>query len=105
MRLPPFGIVQYLGVRRLFRFFQHLPNFLKLFSRLMADQRVALRVKLVPLGVFAYLLLPADLMPDMLPGFGQVDDIVVILLGLRFFLRLCPPEIIHEHVKAIAAGR
>jgi uncharacterized membrane protein YkvA (DUF1232 family) len=36
---------------------------------------------------------------------GQIDDFVVILLGLRLFIRLCPPEVVQEHVKAVAAGR
>jgi uncharacterized membrane protein YkvA (DUF1232 family) len=81
-----------------------LPNFLKLFSRLVSDPRVALGPKMVPLGVLAYLILPADLMPDVLPGFGQIDDLAVILLGLRLFLRLCPPEVVQQHVRAIAAG-
>ena len=60
---------------------------------------------MVPLGILAYLILPTDFLPDVLPGFGQIDDFAVILLGLRLFIRLCPPEVVQEHVKAIAAGR
>lgn len=105
MRLAPLGIVRQLGVKRLFQFLLHLPNFLKLFSRLVRDPRVALRSKLVPLGVLGYLILPVDLLPDVFLVLGQIDDLVVILLGLKLFIRLCPPEVVQEHVKAIAAGR
>lgn len=105
MQLTPFGIVRQLGVKRLLQFLYHLPSFLKLFSRLLSDPRVALRSKLVPLGIVAYLILPTDILPDVLIGFGQIDDLVVTLLGLRLFLRLCPPEVVQEHVKAIAAER
>ena len=105
MRLAPLGIVRQLGVRRLLQFLLHLPNFLKLFSRLVRDPRVALRSKLVPLGVLGYLILPVDLLPDVFVVLGQIDDLVVILLGLKLFIRLCPPEVVQEHVKAIAAGR
>jgi uncharacterized membrane protein YkvA (DUF1232 family) len=105
MRLTPLGIVRNLGLRRLLRFLHHLPNFLKLFSRLISDPRVALRSKLIPLGILVYLIFPADLFPDVFPGFGQIDDLAVILVGLRVFLRLCPPEVVQQHVKAIAAGR
>ena len=105
MRLAPLGIVRQLGVRRLLQFLLHLPNFLKLFSRLVRDPRVALRSKLVPLGVLGYLILPVDLLPDVFLVLGQIDDLVVILLGLKLFIRLCPPEVVQEHVKAVAAGR
>jgi uncharacterized membrane protein YkvA (DUF1232 family) len=97
--------VRYLGVRRLLRFLGHLPNFLKLFSRLVSDPRVAAGSKMVPLGILVYLVLPTDLFPDFLPGFGQIDDLALIVLGLKLFLRLCPPRVVQEHVRAIAAGR
>jgi hypothetical protein len=29
----------------------------------------------------------------------------VLLAGLKLFLRLCPPEVVQEHVKSIAAGK
>jgi uncharacterized membrane protein YkvA (DUF1232 family) len=105
MRLAPLGIVRQLGVKRLLQFLLHLPNFIKLFSRLVRDPRVALRSKLVPLGVLGYLILPVDLLPDVFLVLGQIDDLVVILLGLKLFVRLCPPEVVQAHVKAIAAGR
>jgi hypothetical protein len=38
-------------------------------------------------------------------GLGQLDDLMVILLGLKFFLRLCPQEVVQEHVQSIAAER
>ena len=105
MRLAPLGIVRQLGVRQLLQFLYHLPRFLRVFSRLVSDPRVALRSKLVPLGVLGYLILPVDLLPDVFLVLGQIDDLVVILLGLKLFIRLCPPEVVQEHVKAVAAGR
>jgi uncharacterized membrane protein YkvA (DUF1232 family) len=105
MRITPFGIAGQLGARGILRLILHLPKFLKLFSRLFKDPRVSLAPKLVPLGVLGYLILPVDLLPDVVLGLGQLDDLVVLLLGLRLFLRLCPPEVVQEHAKAIAAGR
>jgi uncharacterized membrane protein YkvA (DUF1232 family) len=66
---------------------------------------VSLAPKLIPLGILGYLILPVDLLPDVFQGLGRLDDLVVLLLGLRLFLRLCPPEVVQEHVKAIATGR
>jgi len=105
MRITPFGIARQLGARGILQFLLHLPNFLKLFLRLFKDPRVSLAPKVVMLGVLAYLIVPVDFLPDVFLVLGQIDDLVVILLGLKLFIRLCPPEVVQEHVKAIAAGR
>jgi uncharacterized membrane protein YkvA (DUF1232 family) len=55
--------------------------------------------------VLLYVFSPLDLLPDFLAVLGQIDDLVVIFLGLRVFIRLCPKEVVREHVQAIAAGR
>jgi uncharacterized membrane protein YkvA (DUF1232 family) len=105
MAINPTRVIKNLGWRRFFQLLAHLPSFLKLFWRLVKDPRVNLAPKLVLLGVLAYLVLPADLVPDFIPGWGELDDVIVLLLGLKVFLRLCPPEVVREHVKSIAAGQ
>jgi uncharacterized membrane protein YkvA (DUF1232 family) len=105
MAINPTGVIKNLGWGRLFQLLVHLPSFLKLFSRLVKDPRVNLAPKLVVLGVLAYLVLPTDLVPDFIPGLGQADDVIVLLAGLKLFLRLCPPAVVQEHVKSIAAGK
>ncbi len=94
-----------LGPQRIARFFYHLPSFLKLFWRLLKDRRVPLPPKLLLILLLAYVFAPVDLLPDFLAGLGQIDDLVVIFLGLRAFVRLCPREVVRDHVHAIAAGR
>ncbi|HEY6366257.1 MAG TPA: YkvA family protein [Candidatus Binatia bacterium] len=105
MAINPTGVIKSLGWGRFFQLLVHLPSFLKLFSRLVKDPRVNLAPKLVVLGALAYVVLPTDLVPDFVPGLGQADDVAVLLAGLRLFLRLCPPEIVQEHVKSIATGK
>ena len=104
-RLKPLSLLRSLGLRRLVQLLAHLPSFLKLFSRLLKDPRVPLPPKLLLVGVFAYLIFPADLLPDFVVGLGQLDDLIVVFLGLKLFLRLCPKEVVQEHVQSIAAGR
>ena len=94
-----------LGPRRLLGLVRHLPNFLKLFWRLFKDPRVGCKAKLLALGVTAYLILPTDLLPDFLPGLGHVDDLLLILLGSKGFIALCPREVVREHVGQIAQAR
>jgi len=105
VKLSVTALLRSLGPRRLIALISHLPSFVKLFSRLVKDSRVGLRPKLVLAGVLAYLVLPTDLVPDFLPVLGQVDDLVVIFLGLKLFIRLCPKEVVQEHVRSIASGR
>jgi uncharacterized membrane protein YkvA (DUF1232 family) len=94
-----------LGPQRVGQIFYHLPNFLKVFWRLLKDPRVPLWPKLLLILVLAYVVVPVDLLPDFLVALGQVDDLVVIFLGLKAFVGLCPQEVVREHVQAIAAGR
>ncbi len=61
--------------------------------------------KLLLILVIAYVFMPLDLLPDFIAGLGQLDDLIVIFLGLRGFVRLCPREVVREHVQAIAAGQ
>ncbi|HIC89725.1 MAG TPA: DUF1232 domain-containing protein, partial [Anaerolineae bacterium] len=42
-----------------------------------------------------------DLLPDFLPLAGQVDDLVLFLLGLKFFIELSPREVVEEHRRAM----
>ena len=80
-------------------------NQLKLIMRLMSDKRVSILAKIVPLGAFAYLLLPADLAPNfVLPFIGVLDDAAILWLGSYVFTELCPPEVVSEHVKALAGN-
>jgi uncharacterized membrane protein YkvA (DUF1232 family) len=64
--------------------------------KLVWDRRVSFFTKLVPLSLLGYLLMPFDLVPDALLGLGQVDDLVVILVGLRMFISLCPPDVVAD---------
>lgn len=40
-----------------------------------------------------YLISPVDLLPDVLPVVGVVDDLIVVPLVLRWLLRKLPPEV------------
>jgi uncharacterized membrane protein YkvA (DUF1232 family) len=105
MAVKPTGIIRQIGWRKFFQLLAHLPSFYKLFSGLIKDPRVSAGPKFVVAGILTYVILPTDLLPDFLIGIGQLDDLVVILAGLKLFLRLCPPEVVQEHLQAISAGR
>ena len=63
--------------------------------KLFRDSRVSPLVRFgIPLLVAAYILSPVDILPDFIPGLGQVDDLAAIWIGLMFFLRSCPPDLV-----------
>ena len=73
---------------------------IRLAWRLYQDGRVSGWVKLIPVAGLLYLLSPIDLVPDlMLPGLGEVDDIVLLLLALKMFVDLSPQGIVREHLQ------
>ena len=43
--------------------------------------------------VVLYVVSPIDLLPDFVPFFGAVDDIVLVPLAIRWMLKHLPPEI------------
>ncbi len=65
--------------------------------RLVNDSRVPLLTKSIPMLSLLYLIFPIDLIPDIWPVIGQLDDIGVIMLGLTLFVRLCPPDVVRDH--------
>lgn len=46
--------------------------------------------KLVAFLVLAYALSPIDLIPDFIPVLGQLDDLILVPLGLALVVRLVP---------------
>jgi uncharacterized membrane protein YkvA (DUF1232 family) len=60
-----------------------IPDCLVLVSRLARDSRISRPRRALLFLVLAYLALPIDLVPDFLPGIGQLDDAVLLGLALR----------------------
>jgi len=77
----------------------------RLAFRLIREPRVRLLVKLVPLAAIVYVLSPIDLIPDVLPAIGELDDLVSALIAIEVFVNLCPPQAVAFHTEALAEGR
>jgi len=71
------------------------------------DPRTPVLAKVVAVAVGAYALSPIDLIPDFIPVFGLLDDLILVPAGLWLALRLIPPDILAEHRAAaeVAAAR
>ena len=63
-----------------------IPDCIVLVGRLARDRAVSRPRRALLLAVVVYLALPIDLIPDFLPGAGQLDDAVILVLALRLLL-------------------
>ncbi|MDD2923117.1 MAG: DUF1232 domain-containing protein [Anaerolineales bacterium] len=77
-------------------------NQLKLIFRLMGDSRVNMFAKLIPIGALIYLVSPVDAIS--IPIIGALDDAAVLWLSSYVFTEFCPPHIVAEHMKELAAN-
>src|SRR5947209_15683849 len=74
----------------------------RLVLRLLQDSRVPSWIKVgIPVFVIIYFISPIDLIPDFIPGLGQLDDLGIILLGLTLIVRLSPQDVVNEHRTAL----
>jgi uncharacterized membrane protein YkvA (DUF1232 family) len=69
----------------------------RLAFHLARDARTPLLAKLVLPATFLYLISPINLVPNLIPIVGPIDDLGVLLLGLWLFLKLCPQHLVDEH--------
>lgn len=81
-----------------------VPDCLVLVRRLLGDERVPRRSKLLLGFLVGYLAMPIDLVPDFIPVAGQLDDAIVVALVLRAVLRASGPELLREHWPGPAAS-
>ncbi len=80
----------------------HLPKLIRLIGRLFRDSRVPLAGKLIFVLTIVYFISPIDLIPDLLfPFVGYVDDVGILLFGMRNLLQQTPPTVLEEHLAQI----
>lgn len=74
-----------------------LPNLVKLAKGLLTDSRVPLRRKLLLAALVAYLVSPIDIIPDFIPGLGQMDDVLIVVLVLHGLISSVGEDVLLEH--------
>jgi uncharacterized membrane protein YkvA (DUF1232 family) len=77
---------------------------LRVALRLLREPRVSGLVKALPLLGLLYILSPVDVVPDVFPFAGQLDDVTVAFLALKAFLKLCPRTVAAHHRDAERRG-
>ena len=74
-----------------------IPNLMLLCARLLTDSRVPTPERAMVAGAIVYAIVPFDLIPDMIPFVGQIDDVYLIALTLLRLMERTDPKIVREH--------
>jgi uncharacterized membrane protein YkvA (DUF1232 family) len=73
-----------------------LPACVTAAGRLRRDPRVPRRAKVALLVAVVWVLSPIDLIPEFLPVIGPLDDVVAVVLLLRYAARSVPRPLLLE---------
>ena len=74
-----------------------IPNMILLCGRLLTDARVPKTEKALVAGAIVYAIIPLDLIPDMIPFVGQIDDAYLIAITLLRLIDRTDPNVVREH--------
>ena len=74
-----------------------IPNMILLCARLMTDPRVPKTEKALVAAAVVYAVIPLDLIPDMIPFVGQIDDAYLIAVTLIRLMDRTDARVLREH--------
>lgn len=64
-----------------------IPDVLRLLRSVIADRSAPLDVRLVLVGLLAWIVSPIDLIPEFIPVLGPLDDVLAAIVALRYVRR------------------
>jgi uncharacterized membrane protein YkvA (DUF1232 family) len=64
-----------------------VPDVLRLLRSIIGDRSAPLDVRVVLIGLVAWILSPIDLIPEFIPVLGPLDDVVVAVVAMRYVRR------------------
>jgi uncharacterized membrane protein YkvA (DUF1232 family) len=74
-----------------------LPDLLRLLRRLAGDRSLPRGVRVRLWLLLAYLAIPIDVVPDVIPVMGYADDAIIVTAVLRLVVRRAGLEALHRH--------
>lgn len=73
-----------------------IKNEFEVLKYVASHPQLPLRCKIFAGLLVAYALSPIDIIPDFIPVLGQVDDLLILPIGIWVLYKMVPPEIIEE---------
>ena len=83
-------------VKRVIRL--RLRDKLQLAVALAREPRIPLAARAIPPALILYLATPIDVIPDFIPVIGQLDDLLIVVIGVGLLLRFTPRYVLEEHI-------
>ena len=81
-----------------------LPDVVRLLRALAADRSIGRGVRARLWLILVYLALPMDLVPDVIPVVGYLDDVVIVAAVLRSVVRRAGAEAVRRHWPGTSEG-
>lgn len=76
---------------------RHIPAYLRLLGGLLFDARVATWDKVLVVAAIAFVLSPADIIPNMIPILGELDDLFILTLALQHLVAHADEQVLRDH--------
>jgi len=92
---------RYVGLARII---VKLPTYARIVWGLMRDPRTPIGLKGMLAAALAYVVMPVDLIPDVVPIVGHADDLTVLLLVLDLFIQNAPADVRADHAARARNG-
>src|SRR4029077_4538949 len=81
-----------------------IPDVLRLLRSLIGDRSAPLDVRLVLIGLVAWIVSPIDLIPEFIPVLGPIDAGVVAIVAMRYVRRRVGVEDLRQRWAGSDAG-
>jgi uncharacterized membrane protein YkvA (DUF1232 family) len=82
-----------------------LATYLIALWKLFRDPRTPRAPKIAAIVVLAYAVSPIDLIPDFIPILGQLDDLILVPLGVALVARLTPQPLWQQLLREAEVSR
>ncbi len=79
-------------------FLGDLLNQIKLVYYLVRDRDVPIYLKVLPFLGVLYVLFPIDIITDLIPVLGQVDDLMILTIGAKVFIEMAPAPVVAKYM-------
>lgn len=76
------------------------PKYLRFAAAMVRDDAVPVKAKVALVLGGSYVISPIDLIPGLIPVFGQMDDLVVMMAAFSAAIRLTPADVVDRHLIA-----